>query len=111
MNPDELRKMLGGDPMAVKKPGGHVIIDGQEVAQTLQCGHCHAQWIVVRGSGRRRGFCMGCNKPTCGNQACMACIPREAKLEFQDGGNTNPRKHLKIIKKLMDQYPGIERSI
>lgn len=67
-----------------RKPAGHIIIvgDGPKIeADTLQCVHCGKHWIVVRGSGIRRGFCMRCNGVTCGAHACETkCEPEEVKI-------------------------------
>lgn len=63
------------DPKFERKPAGFVIVNGQEVAHTLQCAHCSAHFISVRGSGKRRGFCWKCMKVLCGKLSCMTCKP------------------------------------
>ena len=62
----------------VRRPAGYVTIvgDGPVIERdTLQCVHCGFHWMVIPGSGRRRGWCMKCNGPSCGAEECMACRP------------------------------------
>ena len=74
---------------------------------TLRCCHCAAQWEVVVGSGRQRGFCSRCydpNKPgsgyVCGHPLCMAaCVPFEQQLENEEAGR--PRLHVPPVKVLV----------
>lgn len=75
--------MLGDN--SVRRPAGHIIVvspDGRpEEHDTLQCVHCMKHWRVIRGSGRRRGWCGNCGGPTCGAQDCETrCAPFEAKV-------------------------------
>ena len=65
---------------------GVVLIDGQQVADTLCCVHCNRHWIVQRGSGITRGFCTNCMGPTCGHKKCDGCYPLEKKLEDYEKG-------------------------
>lgn len=67
------------------RPAGHIIVNGTEVARTLQCCHCGEHWICVRGSGAVRGYCTRCNNVTCGRAACDPCVPLEARLDYQEG--------------------------
>lgn len=65
--------------------GGYIRIDEPDgpvfERETLQCVHCMKHWIVEPGSGRRRGFCLNCNGPTCGAADCETrCVPFEAKV-------------------------------
>lgn len=69
------------DPKFEYKPSGAIIVDGQEAAVTLQCAHCGRHWVPIRGSKRRRGFCMRCMKPTCGARNCLACLPYRERIE------------------------------
>jgi hypothetical protein len=71
---------------AVRKPSGHILLDNQVVADTLQCAHCQKHWVPVKGSGVRRGFCMKCMAPTCGAAACDICAPFEKKMEEYERG-------------------------
>jgi len=79
--------MFGDGKHTVAKPHGEVHItplDGgpSRVADTLQCQHCMKHWVVVPGSGRRRGWCLRCNGPLCGKPECMQnCVPFMAKVE------------------------------
>lgn len=84
---DPFVKVLGDiDPIAVRKPSGAILIDGQHVADTLRCCHCGHHWIPVKGSGHVRGWCTHCNAPTCGSEECMTCQPFEKQLtEFEKG--------------------------
>ena len=57
-------------------PDGHT-----KEFETRQCVHCSGHWVVVHGSGNKRGFCMKCMGPLCGKEACFRCVPFEASLE------------------------------
>ena len=65
---------------------GTIALDGKCVADTLQCCHCNKHFIVEKGSGNRRGFCMHCMGPTCGDYLCDTCIPFEKKLDLFEKG-------------------------
>jgi len=83
--------ILGGDMRyafenARGRASGGIMIDGQHVADTLQCVHCQHTWIPIRGSGKERGFCMRCHGPTCGTKECDRCVPFELKLELEEAG-------------------------
>jgi hypothetical protein len=69
---------------SVRQPAGVILVDGQTVADTLQCVHCNRHWIPIKGSGRKRGFCRECMGPLCGSKECMTCVPFEKKLEDQE---------------------------
>lgn len=60
---------------------GAMIVDGHEVADTMQCCHCGNHFVRVPGSGRIRGFCRNCMAVTCGDPACHACKPFEKWLK------------------------------
>ena len=74
------------DAKAERKPSGHIIVDGQEVANTMQCCHCGQHFVSVKGSGKLSGFCMRCHKITCGSPKCDPCIPFEKKVEEYESG-------------------------
>jgi hypothetical protein len=74
------------DAAAVSRPAGAIIIDGVQVADTLQCCHGGEHWIVRKGSGIKRGWCMNCNKPTCGLPKCDPCVPFDKKLTLFEKG-------------------------
>lgn len=42
------------------KPHGAIMLDGVEVAHTLQCPHCGQHFVSYPGSGALRGFCFKC---------------------------------------------------
>lgn len=69
-----------GKARSVSRPAGAIIVDGQQVADTLQCVHCQAHWVPVRGSGRVRGWCSNCQGPVCGPR-CAACTPFERRMD------------------------------
>lgn len=66
-------------------PHGIVMVNGKEVATTLQCPHCMAHFVSRKGSGHRRTFCMKCMAVTCGNPACDPCTPFVKELEQLQG--------------------------
>jgi hypothetical protein len=67
-----------------RRYGGTILVNGEEVACTLQCCHCGGHWIPVRGSKTVRGFCFRCNGPICG-PCCVECVPAERQLEILEG--------------------------
>lgn len=69
-----------------RQANGAIIIDGMHVADTLQCVHCGTMWIPVKGSGKKRGFCMKCHGVTCGCKECDTCMPFEKKLDMYEKG-------------------------
>lgn len=73
--------ILPGDPEFVRKPSGHMLVDGQEVAVTRQCCHCGRHFVSIRGSGHIRGFCRNCMKVTCGLPKCDHCRPYRARFD------------------------------
>jgi len=91
-----------------KRPAGAIILDGQEVAHTLQCCHCYRHFISQKGSGKIRGYCMRHRAITCGSPGCNECIPAEAKLEFYEGA---PIHGARIIERLLSKFPMIKRYL
>ena len=71
-----------GDVKSVKKPSGAFIVDGRHVADTKQCCHCGAHFVMVKGSKIVRGYCLRCDDITCGSFTCDACVPIEKQLEL-----------------------------
>lgn len=63
------------------KASGYIFLDGREVCETKTCCHCGHIWQWVKGSGRLRGYCKGCDGITCGNAACDPCIPWQQKMD------------------------------
>lgn len=74
------------DAISERRPSGSIIINGQEVANTLQCVHGGEHFISRRGSGVTRGFCMRCQGPTCGSPDHDVCIPFEKRLDEYEAG-------------------------
>lgn len=73
---------------------GALIVDGAQIASTQMCCHCGGHFQMVKGSGKRRGFCMKCMKITCGAPECDPCIPLEARLEIMEGNQRTIAKYL-----------------
>jgi hypothetical protein len=71
------------------RPNGYMSVtdaDGKIIeADTLQCVHCGAHWVVKPGSGNVRGYCTRCNGPVCGPR-CAECVPLERRLEMLEDG-------------------------
>ena len=63
------------------REAGAILVDGVQVASTLQCCHCGGHFEVVKGSGTRRGFCLKCGKVTCGAAECDPCYPIEKRFD------------------------------
>lgn len=76
---------------------GAVIIDGCQVASTLQCPHCGAHFDSIPGSGKRRAWCTRCHAVTCGAVVCDECVPLEARLDHAEGTKT---KYDDVIRQL-----------
>ena len=85
-----LVKTKGFNPYAdaqhERSPHGVIVIDGQEVASTLQCPHCGQHFVSSKGSGATRSFCMVCKGVTCGGQDCLNHETWQAKLERMERG-------------------------
>lgn len=67
-----------------RNPNGAIILDGVEVAHTVQCCHCNKHYVSVKGSGQIRGLCLRCGGKTCGDPGCNVCIPYERAMEQQE---------------------------
>lgn len=70
----------------VRRPAGYFVATGpagtEDAGETISCVHCQMHWRVEPGSGRKRGFCLRCNGPTCGKEGCESrCVPFEKALE------------------------------
>lgn len=66
---------------SVMREAGAILVDGVQVASTLQCCHCGGHFEVVKGSGTRRGFCLKCGSVTCGDAGCDPCYPVEKRFD------------------------------
>lgn len=79
------------DPYAgaesVRRPSGFILVDGQTVADTVQCVHCNAHFIMVKGSGVTRGWCQNCHGMICGPK-CATCTPFEQRLDHAEKRGT-----------------------
>ena len=64
--------------------GGTILADNKEIGNTIQCVHCGNHFLMVRGSGVTRGWCMRCNGIVCGPQ-CSECVPFDRQLEIMEG--------------------------
>jgi hypothetical protein len=74
----------------IRKEAGGCMLDGMQVGSTLRCCHCGLHWIVIRGSGRQRGFCMKCMDVTCGAPECIPCLPYEKRIDMIEKGLIQP---------------------
>lgn len=72
-----------GDALAVRRAAGAILLDGAHVADTVQCVHCGGHFVMVRGSGRTRGWCANCNGIFCG-PGCSTCLPIEKRLDLRE---------------------------
>lgn len=50
--------------------------------ECLKCVHCQKIEVIVRGSGKRRGWCFKCMGPTCGSKECDICVPLDVALGY-----------------------------
>jgi hypothetical protein len=70
--------------VTARKPHGQIMVvsDGPLFeADTLQCCHCGGHFVVNKGSGKRRGYCMKCNDVTCGGANCWQCRPYQKLVD------------------------------
>ena len=72
------------DALSLRRPGGAILIDGIQVADTVQCVHCGGHFVMRRGSGITRGFCTNCNGLTCGPTCASTCRPLEQWLDQRE---------------------------
>jgi|SRR3972149_5074974 len=90
LTPDQLRRTGRLNPFVgakyEHKASGYWIVDGVEVAATIQCCHCGMHYVSIRGSGKTRGFCMGCMRPTCGKKQCDPCLAFEKRVDLLEKG-------------------------
>ena len=83
---------------------GTILLDGQEVAQTLMCCHCNRHFLNVRIPGKQRGWCMNCNGPVCPNPVCDNCVPFAQWLENVEKGL--PPGHRPIVAAIRGAFFG-----
>ena len=95
------------------RPAGYTIVTDRETgrviveADTRICVHCGMHftpkatvWTPTAQARVKRGFCMRCNGPVCGLDRCLACIPRERRLDLAERGADLATIHL-----LADRLP------
>lgn len=73
------------NPQSVLRPSGTIIVDDRAVADTVQCVHCGGHFVMVKGSGKTRGWCFKCNGMICG-PSCRECLPKEKWLDMKEKG-------------------------
>ena len=71
------------DAQAVSRPAGGIVVDGVQVADTVQCRHCGKHFVMRHGSGTVRGYCQRCGGLVCGPR-CAACVPFEQALDLAE---------------------------
>ena len=68
-----------------RKSHGVVLIDGKEMAATLQCRHCAGHFVHRKWRGDY--ICLKCGGVVCGRKACVEqCYPFEKQLEDYETG-------------------------
>lgn len=72
----------------------------------IACCHCQRIFPFVKGSGRLRGWCLRCNKITCG-PGCEECVPWRQMLASMEAGMTfaQARRHRPIMASVPDGVP------
>lgn len=74
---------------AVRRPSGHLLLDGQQVADTVQCCHCGRHWVMLRGvEATLPHYCSRCDALVCDRPACRVCVPAERQLEIREAIGT-----------------------
>ena len=64
---------------------GIILIDGKEVAATLQCSHCGCHFVHRKHRGD--WICLKCAGVVCGKAECVRnCVPFEKKLDEYESG-------------------------
>jgi len=73
-----------------RRSNGAFLVDGVQVADTMQCVHGGEHFPYVRGSGTERSFCLKCNGITCGHPMHSECVPFEQRLlDVESGKRSN----------------------
>lgn len=88
------QKFLDGTPiiensafsLADRFATGHILLDNVMVADTVRCIHGGEQFISLKGSGMRRGFCTRCMGRTCGAPEHDECLHWEKRLDLIEQG-------------------------
>ena len=100
------------ESLSMRKPSSYSIetymdTDGNvREVEYIACKHCRFHFPRKPGSGvwQQRGWCQKCNGYLCGSPVCMKyCIPYEARIDFEDGGNgmPPPAKYVELIRQLI----------
>jgi hypothetical protein len=69
-----------------KSEDGILMVGGSVVAKTKLCCHCGNHFVMIKDSGKKRGWCMKCHSITCGALKCCKCVPFEKKLDDLEAG-------------------------
>lgn len=73
------------DAISTHRRHGSIVVDGKEVASTLQCVHCNCHFTNRRNRGD--WVCLKCNGVVCGRRECVVeCTPFEKKLTDYESG-------------------------
>ena len=73
------------DAISTHRRHGSIVVDGKEVASTLQCVHCNGHFVNRRNRGD--WVCLRCGGVVCGNRACVIeCMAFEKKLDLYESG-------------------------
>lgn len=78
---------------------------GTRMFKSVQCCHCGIHDQYIKGSGKRRGYCMKCRHITCDKELCIKeCVPYEAQIEIQEGNKRTILKYssTETCKRLLD---------
>jgi hypothetical protein len=82
--------ILPSEPQYERKASGYIIMDDGngpvETAATLRCCHGGENFISIKGSGKRRGWCIRCMGVTCGSHEI--CSDWRRRLEDYEKGKT-----------------------
>lgn len=74
----------------------------QSEHETHQCVHCGGHFVMVRGSGKLRGYCSRCDGLVCG-PGCADCVPVEVLLENIEKGRPPGERKLVVPVPDLDQ--------
>ena len=92
--------MAGDKKATAGKPQGYFRAEGWygEVTErdTCQCSHCGCHFGIVKGSGKKRGYCLNCAQITCGRPQCDPCVHFMKKIEAAEAGKTPEQMPVKI---------------
>ena len=82
--------ILPSEPQYEHRASGYIIMDDGngpvETAATLRCVHGGENFISIKGSGIRRGYCTRCAGVTCGNPNHEICSDWRKRLDEYEAG-------------------------